>query len=68
MAIVKLPDPNYLDADHIIIEEFETLDEALEWAQDFMGADEEGKIQIVFDEVITTDTDSEFLFDDDSED
>ncbi len=46
-TVVILPHINYLDEDPIVIETFYTYEEALEWAQEFLGADENGKIQVV---------------------
>jgi hypothetical protein len=45
---IVLPNPYDLEGERILLgEEFETEDEALEWAMDMLGADEEGKIQVI---------------------
>lgn len=44
---IALPDPHDPEGDKIVLEEFDTEDEALEWASEFFDIDEEGKISIV---------------------
>jgi len=46
---IALPDPFDLEGEKIILEEFETEDEALEWASEFLDIDEEGKISVLIE-------------------
>ena len=48
-AKVALPDVRYLDSGSVTVEEFDTVEEALQWAQEILDADEDGMIPVVFE-------------------
>lgn len=46
--VIALPNPFDPEGEKVVLgDEFDTEDEALEWAADMLGADEEGKVQVV---------------------
>jgi hypothetical protein len=48
---VVLPNPFDPEGDNILLgdAEFETEEEAIEWASEILNSDEEGKIQVVYE-------------------
>lgn len=64
--VIALPNPFDPEGDKILLgEEFVSDEEAIEWAAEMFGADEEGKVQIVMeyeedDEIYATENDEIF--------
>jgi hypothetical protein len=46
-TVVVLPNPFDLESEAVVVEEFDSYEEAEEWAQDFLNLDEDGKLQVL---------------------
>jgi len=47
-VVVAIPNPDDPEGELVRLEEFDSEDEAIEWAGSVLGADEEGKLRVVF--------------------
>jgi hypothetical protein len=67
MFKVLIPNPADPEGPRRVLDEFDTAEEALVYAQDVLGADEEGKISVLSEDVaeIVLDEDEEEAFLDD---